>query len=73
MEFWIYLATFVVIGIPLIGYVVLQGIELGKWAYKKYPFIQNFFDQYAENFGIGLIITVVTAVIYIVARWLGFV
>lgn len=73
MQFYIYCLLFAVIGIPLIGYAVRQGIRLGKYMYREYPFIAKFFDEYVEHFGVGLIITVVAAIAYGLARWMGFV
>ena len=73
MNFWLYVILYAIIGVPLVGYAVIQGRKLGLHLYEKYPFIKKFFDNYAENYGIGLIITVVTIVVALVARWFGFI
>jgi hypothetical protein len=70
---YLYGFLFVIAGVPLIGYLLKKGIELGKFMYKRYPMIAKFFDEYAENFGVGLLITVVCLIIYSVSRWIGFI
>jgi hypothetical protein len=71
MMFYAYCLLFVVAGVPLIGYVLKKVIELGKFMYGRYPLIRRFFDEYAENFGVGLLITVATLAIYGILRWFG--
>jgi hypothetical protein len=71
MEFYLYCLLFVVAGVPLIGYALKKILELGKFMYNRYPLIRRFFDEYAENFGVGLLITIATLVVYGILRWFG--
>ena len=69
MNIWVYVFLFAILGIPLVGYLVRNLIKLGIKVYDKYPIVRKFFDDYAEHYGIGLIITVVAGIVYGVLRW----
>ena len=71
MNIWLYVFLFAILGIPLVGYLVRNLVKLGVKVYDKYPIVRKFFDDYAEHYGIGLIITVVAGVVYGVLRWFG--
>ena len=73
MTFWLYIIGFAIVGVPTVGFIVKQMIRFGKWVYREYPFVRSFFDNYADHYAIGLGITIVAAIVYIVARWLGWV
>lgn len=68
-QFWGYLLLFVVIGVPLIGYVVRTVIRAGKYLYRNFPFIKRFFDEYYEHFALGTIVTIVVGIVYCIGHY----
>lgn len=73
MSIWIYVIIFAIIGVPFVGFAVRQMIKFGRWIYKEVPILRSFFDNYADNYGIGFALTVVFGAIYSFLRWFGFV
>lgn len=68
-----YVVLFVISGVPLIGFTVDAFINFGRYVYRTYPFIRKFFDEYFDHYGLGLIITIVTIVVYGLLHWFNFV
>lgn len=73
MEFYLWLAAYVIIGVPVFGWLSRQFVRLGKVMYNRFPVIRAFFDSYWENYGLGLGLTVVAVLVLVVARWMGWV
>jgi hypothetical protein len=73
MEFYLWLAVYVVIGVPVVGYLARQLVRLGKVMYGRFPAIRFFFDTYWENYGIGLGLTVVGFLCIGIGRFMGWV
>jgi hypothetical protein len=73
MEFYLWLAAYVIVGVPVVGYLSRQLVRLGKHMYQRFPAIRAFFDTYWENYGIGLGLTVVGVLCLVVGRWMGWV
>jgi hypothetical protein len=71
MSIWLYVIIFAIIGVPFVGFAVRQFIKFGRWIYKEMPLLRSFFDNYADNYGIGVAITIVCGIIYAVLRWFG--
>lgn len=64
MNIWLYIIGFVIIGIPFIGFAVDKFRIFGRWVYKEFPIIRDFFDDYASHYAVGFIITVIAGIAY---------
>lgn len=71
MSIWVYIFLFAILGIPLVGYLVRNLVKLGQHIYARYPIFRKFFDDYAEHYGIGLIITVIAGILYGILYYFG--
>jgi len=69
LTFTLYVIAFLVIGVPLIGFIINKFIEFGEFLYKKYEFIRTFFTQYYEHYAVGLMIVVIGTGIYLLAHY----
>jgi hypothetical protein len=73
LQFFLYLTLFVIFGVPLVGFAVRNLVRFGSFLYKKYPFLQKFFDEYYEHFALGAVIVVIASIMYGLARWMDFI
>lgn len=71
MEKYFLIAAFVIIGMPIVGYGLRMFIRGCKYVYRNFPVVQKLFDYYWENWGIGLIVTLVALIIWLVLHASG--
>lgn len=66
-----YVLAFVIVGIPLVGFITRSFVRVGKIIYQEFPFVKKFFDEYFEHFGLGSLIVGLGVVVYLVLHWIG--
>lgn len=69
LQVLLYILLFVVAGVPFLGWGVRNLVRFGRYIYKSFPFLQNFFDEYFEHFALGTIITVVGGIVYLILHF----
>lgn len=64
-----FIAAFVVLGIPFVGYAWTNMVRFGRYIYRSFPFLQKFFDDYFEHYILGVAVTVICGIVWAVLHF----